>query len=222
MVKALEEDRRVVGLRRGERQHVALNEREVGRDRAPLAYERAELLADLDRSDMETGSDEIVGQVAPSGTELDDACRRRETERVFAEAAQHVTARGEVVADHPRRSGLEGKWSNDCPLQVERRVFVRGRVVGATGDPLGRAAMSTLGTQPRTDHPAGRREPAAPTVRGSRAPRPRTSRTASIPSTAQSRDVRGRRGAVPAHRASFGRVAAWKRARRPRRSGRFA
>jgi len=49
MVKALEEDRRVVGLRCGERQHVALNEGEVGRDRTPLAYERAELLADLDR-----------------------------------------------------------------------------------------------------------------------------------------------------------------------------
>ena len=116
-------------------EHVATNEREVGRDRAPLADERAELLADLDRGDVETGSDEIVGEVAPTGTELDDARRWRETERVFAETAQHVTACGKVVADDPRRSGLEGKRSNDRALQIERGVFVRGRVAGATGDP---------------------------------------------------------------------------------------
>jgi len=166
--------------------------------------------------DVETGSDEIVGQVAPSGTELDDACGRRETERVFAEAAQHVTTRGEGRRPPPspirsRREMVERSGA----LEVERRVFVRGRVVGCVRRSLGRAAMSTLGTQLRTDHPAGRREPVAPSVRGSRAPRPRTSRTASRPSTARSRAVRGRYGAVPADRASYGRVAAWKRARHP-------
>src|ERR1700722_8568368 len=104
VVEALEEDGGVIWLGRLERQHVALDDAEIGRDGASLLDQGAELVIDLDRGDLEARGGQVVGEIAPSGTELHQAGRRSQAIRGgLADRTDDATAGLEIVRHGGRR-----------------------------------------------------------------------------------------------------------------------